>query len=54
MVALVDDIGRDRAACNGDHPQPVATRNIDRLAAEGLPTSLTIRDQLLALMPSVP
>ncbi len=36
VVVLMDDVGRDKVAAYGDHPQPAATPNMDRLAAKGV------------------
>lgn len=36
LVVLLDDVGRDKVACYGDHPEPAATPNMDRLAAQGM------------------
>ena len=35
VVVLLDDVGRDKVAAYGDHPQPAATPNLDRLAERG-------------------
>lgn len=36
VVVLLDDVGRDKIAFAGDHPQPAPTPHLDRLAARGL------------------
>ena len=36
LVVLMDDIGRDKIACYGDHPNPPPTPNIDALRDRGV------------------
>src|SRR5690242_12619410 len=35
LVILMDDVGRDKVAVYGDHPDPPNTPRLDALAAEG-------------------
>jgi arylsulfatase A-like enzyme len=36
LVILLDDVGVDKVAVYGEHPAPAKTKNLDRLAEEGL------------------
>ncbi|MFT7075139.1 MAG: arylsulfatase A-like enzyme [Planctomycetota bacterium] len=36
VVILMDDVGRDKVACYGDHPSPPATPHLDAFAARGI------------------